>query len=134
MILGAAQSLHALAIPGPGFVNEFGHGSGTDKTDGLDIGMHEQAFDGDAVTLQHIEDAIGNARPVDQFRQKQTGRGIFLGRLQDEGIPAGDGIADHPHGNHGGEIEGRDADHHAQRLADLVDVYAAAGLFGITAF
>ena len=49
-------------------------------------------------------------------------------------LPQAMGVGEHPHRHHGREVERRDARDHSQRLADLIHVNAAAGLFGEAAF
>ena len=49
-------------------------------------------------------------------------------------MPHTDGIGEHPYRDHDREVEWRDARHDAERLADLVDIDAAAALFGESAF
>ena len=61
-------------------------------------------------------------------RQEQRRRRVFLGRLEDERVAAGDGVAEHPHRHHRREVERRDPGDDAQRLADLVHVDAARDL------
>ena len=55
---------------------------------------------------------------VQQFRGARRRHRNFFGRLQDEGVSAGDGEREHPHRHHRREIERRDARANAQRLAD----------------
>ena len=54
--------------------------------------------------------------------------------LEDEGVAAGEGDGEHPHGDHGGEVEGRDAGDDAEGLAHGLAVDAGADLFGELAF
>ena len=69
-----------------------------------------------------------------QLRQHQRHAGVALGRLQDEGVAAGDGGRELPHRDHGGEVERRDARDDAERLAHGVEVDAGAGAFGVSPF
>ena len=48
-------------------------------------------------------------------------------------LPHGDGEREHPHRDHGREIERGDAGHDAQGLAHRIDVDAGAGAFGVFA-
>ncbi len=96
----------------------------------FDVGMFEEAIDGDAISLNDVEDSVGKAGLLHEFGQEERGAGVFLGWLQDEGVAAGDGVGEHPERHHGGEVERGDAGDDAERLAELIDVNAAAGLFG----
>ena len=128
VVLGAAQRLDALAVLRAGLVDVARDGRRADEGDGRDVRVLEEAIDGHLVALDDVEDAVGHAGLVEQLGQVDRGRGILLGRLEDERVAAGDGVGEHPHRHHGREVEGRDADHHAQRLADLVDVDAGRDL------
>ena len=55
---------------------------------------------------------------------------VALGRLEDEGVAAGDRRGHLPHRDHGGEVERRDARDHAERLAHGIHVDAGAGAVG----
>ena len=57
-----------------------------------------------------------------QLRERHRRAGILLGRLQDEGVPGGDGEREHEAGEHDREVEGGEAGHHAERLDQGVDV------------
>ena len=64
---------------------------------------------------------------VDVFSLRQplgVVAGILLGRLQDERVPAGDRVREHPHGYHRREVERRDPGHHAERLPEREHVDA----------
>ena len=80
-----------------------------------------------------VQHALGRTRLHHQFAQTHRQRGITLRRLQDEGVADGDGDAEHPHRDHRGEIERRDAGADAKRLAHRIDVDAGAGADGIFA-
>jgi hypothetical protein len=82
------------------------------------------------VAVDDLQDALGQARLDHQFGQHQRHRRVALGRLEDEGVAAGDGRAELPHRDHGGEVERRDAGGHAQRLAHRIHVDAGAGALG----
>ena len=82
------------------------------------------------VAVDDVEDAGGQAGLDEQFRDAQRHARIALGRLQDEGIAAGERRRDLPERDHGGEVERRDAGDHAERLAHRIDVDAGAGAVG----
>ena len=80
--------------------------------------MRQHRVDRLAVAVHHVEDARGQARLREQLRQ-QHGRGrVALGRLQQERVPAGERDREHPHRDHGGEVERRDPGRDPERLAD----------------
>ena len=133
VVLRTAERLHALAVPGPGLVDVAGDRRGADERDGLDVGVLEHAIDRHLVALDDVEDAVGNAGLVEQLGEEQRRRRVLLGRLEDERVPAGDGVGEHPHRHHRREVEGRDAGDDAERLADLVDVDAGADLLRVAA-
>jgi hypothetical protein len=53
--------------------------------------------------------------------------------LEDEAVAGGDGHREHPHRHHHREVEGRDAGHHAERLAHRPVVDAGGDLVGVVA-
>ncbi len=69
----------------------------------------------------------GAARLHHQLGQRRGDRGVLLRGLQHEGVAAGDGDAEHPHRDHGREVERGDAGADAQRLAHRIDVDPRAG-------
>ena len=127
MVLGAAEALHPLARGAAARIDIFGDGRGADEADGLNVGIVEQRVHRLLVAVDHIEDAGRQARFQKQFGQHQGHGGVALAGLQDEGVAAGDGGGEFPHGDHGGEIERRDARHHAERLAQGIDVDVRPG-------
>ena len=133
VVLGAAQRLHALATAGAFGVDVFGDGGRTDKGQGFHVRVRDQRVHGLLVAMHDVEHACRQAGLGQQFSQAQRGRGIALGRLEHEGIAAGDGDREHPARNHHGEVERRDAGHHAQGLAHAPVVDAAADLVGVLA-
>src|SRR5262249_620779 len=60
--------------------------------------------------------------------QREGRRGIAVGGLEEEGVPAGDGHRPHPHRDHDREVERGDAGHDAQRLTDGPGIHAAPHL------
>jgi hypothetical protein len=55
---------------------------------------------------------------------------VLLGGLEDEGVAARHRVRAHPDRHHRGEVERRDAGHHAQRLTDLEHVDPGGHLLG----
>ena len=68
--------------------------------------------------MNQVQHAGGQAGFVQQFDDARGRERNFFGRLQHEGVAAGDGERIHPHRHHGREIERRDARAHADRLAN----------------
>src|SRR6185312_4038531 len=68
-----------------------------------------------------------------QLRETHRNGGVLLARLQDERVAAGYGDAEHPHRDHGWEVEGRDAGDNAKRLPHRIDVDAGPGAFRVFA-
>ena len=64
----------------------------------------------------------GTPGVLQQLRHEHRGAGVLLGRLQDERVPARDRVREHPHGDHRGEVERRDAGDDPEGLPDRVDV------------
>ena len=133
VVLGAAERLHPLAVPGAGLVDVAGDRRRADEADRRDVGVLEQPVDGDLVAVHDVEHAVGHARLAQQLGHEQRDRRILLARLEHERVAARDGVGEHPHGHHGREVERRDAGHDAERLADGVHVDAARGLLGVAA-
>ena len=128
VVLGTAQRLHALPVGRTRRVDVLRDGCGSDETDRPDARVLEQAVHHDLVAVDHVEDAIGQARLLQELRDVHRCPRILLGRLQDERVPARDGVGEHPHGHHGREVERRDARHHPKRLTDREDVHAGGRL------
>ena len=96
--------------------------------------MVEDGVDGFLVAVDDVEDAIGQAGFFEHFGDEDGGAGVALAGLEDEGVAAGEGDGDHPQGDHGGEVEWRDAGDDAERLAHGPAVDAGADLLGELAF
>ena len=75
----------------------------------------------DVQDARHV-DADRGPRLDHQLGEAHGDGRVALGRLQDEGIAAGDGDAEHPHRDHRGEVERRDPGADAERLAHRIDV------------
>ena len=65
-----------------------------------------------------------------QLGEHQRHRGVALGRLEDEGVAAGERRAHLPHRDHRREVERGDPGDDAERLAHRVHVDAGAGGVG----
>ncbi len=95
--------------------------------------MGKQRINGFLVAIDDIEDALRQPGLNEQFAQTHRHSGITFGWLQNEGIAAGDRGRRLPERDHRREVERRDPGHHAERLADGIDVDAGAGAFGVFA-
>ena len=76
-----------------------------------------------------VEDASrqsGFSKPV--CHKKRRGR-VPFGWLQNEGVPSCKGDWKHPHRNHTGKVERRDANANAKWLPDHVAVYIRSDIF-----
>ncbi len=134
VVFGSAEGLDALAVPSAFLVDVFGDGGGTDEADGLDGGVGEDGVDGDLVSLNYVEDTVGEAGVLEHLGEEDGGAGVALAGLEDEGVAAGEGDGEHPHGDHGGEVEGRDAGDDSEGLAEGPAVDAGTHLLGELAF
>ena len=105
VVLRAAEGLDALAVRGALAVDVLGDGRGADEADGVDAGVVEDGVDGFLVAVDDVEDAVGEAGFFEHFGEEDGGAGVALAGLEDEGVAAGEGDGEHPHGDHGGEVE-----------------------------
>ena len=133
VVLGSTHGLHALPAGRALRIDIFGDSRGTDETHGLDVRVFENGIDGVLVAIDDLQHARRAARFHEKFGQAQRYARILFARLVDEAIAASDGDAEHPHRDHGREVERRDAGDNAKRLAHGIDVDAGAGAFGIFA-
>ncbi len=92
--------------------------------------MGQQCVHRVLAALHNIEYAIGQAGLLEQVGDHQARARIALGGLEHEGIAACQRDREHPHRHHHREVEWRDAGHHAQRLAQVPVVDAAADVVG----
>ena len=76
------------------------------------IDQHDEMMDRFDELLDEFEEDTARALLEEFSDEHRCGR-IPLGWLEDEGVPAGNGVGEHPHGDHGREVERRDAGHHA---------------------
>ncbi|MGY4375356.1 hypothetical protein ACVWZ3_002995 [Bradyrhizobium sp. i1.3.6] len=133
VVLGPAETLAALAGLGCALIDVLRDRRGADEADGLDIGIVEDGVDSFLVAVDDVEDASRQARLDHQLGEHHRHAGVALGRLQDEGVAAGDGRGKLPHRDHRREVERRNARNDAERLAHGIDVDPGAGAFGIFA-
>jgi hypothetical protein len=126
-------ALAAFAARGRTFIDILRDRRGADKADRLDVGVVEDGVDRFLVAVDDIEDARRQAGLDHQFRKHHRHAGVALGRLQDEGVAAGDRGREFPHRDHRREIERRDTRDDAERLAQRIDIDARARALGIFA-
>ena len=134
MVLGAAQRLHALARRGAGPVDVLGDWRGADEADRGDARIVQQRVHSHFVAMHDVEHAVGQSGFLEQPGEIDAGRGIALGGFEHEGIAAGDGDREHPHRDHGREVERRDARAYSQWLTHRVAVHTRAHLLAVLAF
>ena len=77
---------------------------------------------------------MGRPASSKSLGQPDRDRRVALGRLEDEGVSARQRGSGLPQRDHRREVERGDACDHAERLAQRVDVDAAAGALGVFAF
>ena len=80
-----------------------------------------------------VEDAVRDARLLQQLGREDRRRRVLLRRLEHEGVAARERGRPHPHGHHRREVERRDPGDDAERLADRVDVDPGRGLLRVVA-
>ena len=95
--------------------------------------MLEDPVDGHLVTLDDVEDTRRQACIGEHLGDEQGDRRVLLAGLEHEGVAGGDRVGEHPHGHHGGEVEGRNACHDTEWLAQGVDVDAGGHLLAVGA-
>ncbi len=115
---------------GSGGVDVRGDRSGTDEAECLDARVGQEGVDRFLAAVDDVEHAGRQAGLQKEFGEPQRDRGVSLGRLEDEGVAAGQRGGRLPQRDHGGEVEGRDARDDAERGAQRVHVDPAAGVVG----
>ena len=133
MVLRAAERLDAFAVLRARLVDVLRDRGRPDEAHRRDIVVFEQAVDGDLVALHHVEAPVREPRLREEFGDEHVDRRVLLTRLEDERVAACQRVGEHPHRDHGGEVERRDACDHAERLTDRIHVDARRGLFGVVA-
>ena len=88
-------------------------------------GCSSSAVDRVAAAVDEVDDARRDLLDrVDQLDDQRRRPRVELGRLEDEGVAAGDRVGQEPERDHRREVEGRDRGDDADRLADQLDVDA----------
>ncbi len=97
--------------------------------------MFQQTVDGDLVALHHIEHAVRNAGLLGPASPGTAlAEGSFSDGLRMNVLPHAMALENIHIGTIAGKLNGVMPADDAQRLADLIDVDAAAGLFAVAAF
>ena len=122
VVLRTAERLHPLAVPRAGLIDVARDRRAADERHRVDIGMGEDRVHRFGVALDDRDDPVGEAGLGHQLGEADRGGRILLGRLQHEGVPAGDGVGQHPQRHHHREVERRDAGHDPERLQQGVHV------------
>ncbi|MNX85344.1 hypothetical protein D3C86_1171790 [compost metagenome] len=130
MVLRAAEALCALAVHGGGAVDVTGDRRRANEGDRADVRIGQDGVDGTLVTVDDVEDTGRKTGFDHQFGKADRQRRIAFRWLQDEGVAAGNRRGEHPHRDHAGEVEGRDARADADRLADRIHVDGRACALG----
>src|SRR5699024_7279055 len=106
VVFGATQCLYPFAKMRATLVDVFGDGGGAHKAEGGHIRVFDQGIDRDLVTMDNVEDAIGQACLLEQLSHEDWCRGIALAGFEDEAVASCDGHGEHPAGYHDREVEG----------------------------
>ena len=87
--------------------------------------------DGFASAVHQVHDALGQLQLVEQCEHLLHRQRHALGRLDDDGVAAGERVRQEPEGDHPGEVERRDDGGDAEGLADHHLVDAAGDVLGV---
>ncbi len=124
VVLGAAETLHALAVRAAAPVDVFGDRRRADEADGLDVRIVDDRVHALLVAVHDIEMPPASPPRSSARRGASARRDPALDGLRMKALPQAMAGASFPHRDHGREVEGRDARHHAERLAHRIDVDA----------
>ena len=130
MVLSAHHRLHALAVFARQVVNVSANRRRADEGDRLDVFVGAHPVDHLFAAVHDVEHARRHAGLDRQFHQQHGRHRVLLGRLEHEGVAAGDGHREHPQRDHRREVERRDAGADADRLTQRVGVNATGNVFG----
>ena len=130
VVLGAAERLNPLPVRRAGGIDVARDRRRADEAHRLYVWVRQQRVHRLLVAVDHVEDAIRHACLRQQLGDEERRGRVALGRLQDEGVAAGERHREHPHRHHAGEVEWRDAGDHAERLAQRVAVDVGADVLG----
>ncbi len=133
VVLRAAEGLDPLAVPGTRLVDVAGDRRAAHERHRGHARVLQERVHRDGVTVEDIEDTVGHAGLLGQLGQEERWRWVLLGGLEHEGVPACDGVGQHPERDHDREVERSDAGHHAEGLEDGVDVHTVRHLARVRA-
>ena len=129
MVFSPRHALDALQILRGPAINVLPHGHGAYKGYALDIRMVAEKVHLLGRAVNNLEHTLRGPGLFEKLGQKVRGHGIPLGGLENKGVPTSNGHGEHPKGNHGREVEGRNAPEHAQGLTQGIAVDAAGHVF-----
>ena len=130
VVLRAAERLAALPVRRRRLVDVPGDRRRADERDRAMSGCSSSASTATLSPLTTLKTPSGTPASLEQLGGVERRRRVLLRRLQDERVAAGERGRPHPHRDHRGEVERRDAGDDAERLADRVDVDPRRGLLG----
>ena len=134
MVFGTAKALHPLAVRAAAPVDVFGNWRGADEANGLDHIVVDDRVNRFFVAVHDLQDAFWQACLFHQFGQHQRHGRVAFRRFEDKGVAAGDGGREHPHRDHGGEVERGDARADAKGLLHGIHVDAGTCAVGEVTF
>ena len=128
--LGPTHGLDPLSVRRADSVDVGGDVGGAHEAHRGDVRMGEDGLHRLLVAVDDVEHAGRSTGLGKQLGQAQRDAGVLLRRLEDEGVAHRDGHGEHPHRDHGREVERGDARRHAQGLAHGIDVDPGTGALG----
>jgi hypothetical protein len=119
----AALRLDALAVCRGRLVDRLRDGGAADERDALDIVVFEKSVHRVDASVDELDDAVGEARGVEQVEEILGGQRRLLAGLEHERVARRGGVRQEPQRDHPGEVERRHGGEDAERLSDggLVD-------------
>jgi len=105
------------------------HGGRTDERHGLDVFMRAERIHHVLAAVYHVEHAGRHTGFQRQLHQQHRGQRVLLGRLEDEGVTAGNRHREHPQRNHRREVERSNPGAHADGLAQGVGIDTTGDVF-----
>ena len=129
VVLGPAEGLDPLAVPGPRLVDVAGDRRAAHERDGGDVrDASRSASTATASPCTTLSTPSGTPASWASSARSSEGDGSFSEGLSTNAFPQAMALASIQSGHHDREIERGDAGHHAERLEDRVHVDAARDL------
>jgi hypothetical protein len=122
VVLGTHVGLDALAVLGGAFEDVFTSGVTTDERNSADVRIVTEEVDGIVATVNNVETTSGKTGFSGPASELHHAVRDTLGGLHQEGVTTSEGHGEHPHGNHGREVEGGDTRANTERLLVSVEV------------